>query len=164
MFPERTLFLSSFLVFFAASASADTLAYVVTVNYTNSTSQFGTASTTTGRFSPIGVGISGGLNGLVQGPDGTLLSLSASGNLDAINPATGAISVVAATGLGHNAYTVGALNGTVYATDLQSNLYSVNTSTGLATLIGYTGIPKCPSLTNPNDVSDESLFAYGGKL
>jgi len=52
----------------------------------------------------------------------------------------------------------------VYATDLKSNLYTVNTMTGAASLIGYTGIPQCPSLTNHNDVSDETLFADGGKL
>ncbi len=164
MFTERKLLMLMLFAWFTAGASADPVVYAVTINYNNFTSQFGTANTTAGTFNPIGPAISDSLNGLVQGPNGNLLSLGGSGNLDAINPVTGAASVIGATGLGSNAYTVGELNGTVFATDLQSNLYHVNTTTGLATLIGYTGIPQCPSLTDPNDVSDESLFAYGGKL
>jgi hypothetical protein len=152
------------LALFAASASADTLVYAVNTNYNNFTGQFGTVDLTTGAFNQIGSAIADPLTGLVPGPNGKLLSISASGNLDSVNPATGAISVIGATGLGNLAYNIAELNGTVYATDLQSNLYTVNTTTGAASLIGYTGIPICPSLTNPNDVSDEALFADGGKL
>jgi hypothetical protein len=152
------------LALFAASASADTLVYAVSTNFNNFTGQFGTVNLTTGAFNQIGAAIADPLGGLVAGPNGKLLSISASGNLDSVNPATGAVSVIGATGLGTLAYTTAELNGTVYATDLKSNLYTVNTTTGVASLIGYTGIPVCPSLTNPAEVSDETLFADGGKL
>jgi hypothetical protein len=152
------------LTLFAASASADALVYAVSTNYNNFTGQFGTVDLTTGAFNQIGHAIADPLAGLVPGSNGKILSISASGNLDSVNPATGAVSVIGATGLGNLAYTIAELNGTVYATDLKSNLYTVNTTTGAASLIGYTGIPICPSLTNPNEVSDEALFADGGKL
>jgi hypothetical protein len=146
------------------SASADTSFYVVSTNYNNFTGQFGTLDVTTDTFNQIGPVVSDPLSGLAMGPNGNLLSISASGNLDSIDPATGAVSVIGATGLGGLAYTTAELNGTLYATDLNNNLYSVNTTTGVATLIGPTGIPPCPSLTNPDDVSDETLFASGGNL
>ncbi len=164
MLTQRTLFLLLSLSLFTASASADPLLYVVTINYNNFTGQFGTMDPTTGAFNQIGGVTADPLDGLVQGPNGKLLSLSVSGNLDSINPATGAISVIGATGLGNLAFTTAELNGTVYATDLKNNLYTVSTTTGAATLIGPTGIPPCPSLTNPADVSDEVLFTNGGKL
>jgi hypothetical protein len=159
---QRNLIIS--LTLFAASATPDTLVYAVSTNFNNFTGQFGSVDLATGAFNQIGPAIADPLGGLVPGPNGKLLSISASGNLDSVNPATGAVSVIGATGLGNLAYTIAELNGTVYATDLNSNLYTVNTTTGAASLIGYTGIPICPSLTNPNDVSDETLFADGGKL
>ena len=57
---------------------------------------------------------------LVPGPGGMLLTLTFSGNLDAINPATGVASVVGSTGLGGNGDTIGEVGGTVYATDFNS--------------------------------------------
>jgi hypothetical protein len=162
MHRQRKLIIS--LALFAASASADTFVYAVSTNFNNFTGQFGTVDLTTGAFDQIGPTTSDPLGGLVPGANGKLLSISASGNLDSVNPATGVVSVIGATGLGTLAYTTAELNGTVYATDLKSNLYTVNTTTGVASLIGYTGIPQCPTLTNPADVSDETLFADGGKL
>ncbi len=97
-------------------------------------------------------------------PNGNLLTLTLSGNLDSINPAIGAVSVIGATGLGNLAGVTAKFNGTVYATDLYNNLYRVNTTTGMASLIGPTGIPICPSLISPVEVSDETLFAANGKL
>ena len=168
---QRKLIIS--LMLFTASASADTFVYAVSTNYNNFTGQFGTVDLTTGAFNQIGTTIADPLYGLVPGPNGKLLGISASGNLDSVNPATGAVSVigaisvinkVSAIGVANVAYTTAELNGTVYATDLYGNFYSVNTKTGAATLIGVTGIPICPSLTNSNEVSDEALFTDGGKL
>jgi hypothetical protein len=100
----------------------------------------------------------------VPGSNG-YLGVSESGNLDSVNPATGSISVIGATGLGNLAFDTAELDGTVYETDLSNNLYSINTTTGAATLIGYTGIPPCPSLIDPaDDFGDESLFSAGGNL
>lgn len=112
---------------FAAPASAGPIVYAVSTNYNNFTGQFGTVDLTTGAFNQIGQVIPDPLTGLVPGPDGSLLSISVSGNLDSVNPATGAVSVIGATGLGGLAYDTAELNGTVYATDLNSNLYAVNT-------------------------------------
>ncbi len=89
--------------------------------------------------------------------------------MDSVNPATGAISVIGATGLGPAlataAFATGELNGTVYETDGSNNLYTINTATGTRVkLIGATGLPQCPSVTDPDDIGDEALFAAGGKL
>ena len=168
---QRKLIIS--LTLFAASAGADTLVYAVNANYNNFTGQFATLDLTTGAFNQIGPAVAGPLYGLVPGPTGKLLSVSAAGTLDSVNPATGAISGIGAIsviakvspiGVANVADTIAELNGTVYATDLYDNFYTVNTTTGAASLIGYTGMPICPSLTNPAEVSDETLFADGGKL
>jgi hypothetical protein len=164
VFTQRKLFMVLSIALFTASASASPLVFAVSTNFNNFTGQFGTVDLTTGTFNPIGPVTADPLGGLVPGPNGNLLGISASGNFDSVNPVTGAISVIGATGLGGLAYTITELNGTVYATDLESNLYTVNTTTGAASLIGPTGIPPCPSLTNPADVSDESLFTAAGKL
>jgi hypothetical protein len=121
---------------------------------------------------------------LVQGPSGTLLSLGFDGNLNRINPTTGALSTVGATGLGdcslltspcgsNSANIIGKAGSNLYATDLANNLYSVNPTTGAATLIGATGIPGVPFIPLspvPGDPDgsfyfySESLFDYGGNL
>jgi hypothetical protein len=95
------------------------------------------------RFNQIGAGTSDPLTGLVQGPNGSLLSISAFGNLDSVNPATGAISVIGPRGRA------------VWPTTLRNLMERFMQPTGAATRIGYTGIPQCPSLTNAADVSDE---------
>lgn len=122
MLTQRKLFLLLALVLFAASASADTLVYAVSTNYNNFTGEFGTADLSTGAFNQIGPVTSDPLTGLVSGPNGNLLSVSASGNLDSINPASGAVSVVGAIPVanarGNAPYSIAELNGTVYATDL----------------------------------------------
>jgi MYXO-CTERM domain-containing protein len=163
MFTRQKLFFSLALGLYAASASAGPIVYAVSTNFNTFTGQFGTLNLTTGAFTQIGTSIPDPLSGLVPVSNG-LLGLSASGNLDSVNPATGAVSVIGATGLGNLAGDLVGLNGTVYATDLNSNLYTVNTMTGAATLIGPTGLPPCPFLTNPLEVSDESLFMDGGNL
>jgi hypothetical protein len=162
------LIASAAMILSTVPAIGGPVVYAVSTNYNNFTGQFGTVDLTTGTFNQIGPVTADPLTGLVPGPNGNLLSISASGNLDSVNPGTGAISVIGAVSVvgltGNATYDIAELNGTVYATDLYSNLYTVNTTTGAATLIGYTGIPICPSVTNPDEVSDETLFTAGGKL
>lgn len=156
------------LVLCTASASAGPIVYVVNANFNNFTGQFGTMDLTTGAFNPIGPVTSDPLSSLVPGPNGKLLSVSESGNLDSVNPATGAVSVIGAIPVvaetGNAPYSIAELNGTVYATDLYGNLYTLNTATGASSLVGLTGIPICPSVYDASDVSDETLFTANGNL
>lgn len=156
--PFALLIISLAVVVFTACASADSLVYVVT-----DTQQFGTVDLNTGAFHQIGVNTPEGQADLVAGPNGSLLSLTFSGNLEAINPATGAVSVIGATGLGGSAFDLAEVGAAVYATNLDNNLYSINTVTGAAHLIGPTGMPAAP-LSDPNAVFDESLYGFSGKL
>ena len=161
MLSQRKLIAS--LMLFAASASASPLVYVVTYG-----GQFGTMDAGTGAFTQIGPLTSDPIGGLASGPNGSLLGVSFGGNLESIDPATGAISVIGATGLGPAlataAFATGQLGGTVYETDGSNNLYTINTTTGIASQIGATGLPQCPSVTNPDDIGDESLFGANGEL
>jgi outer membrane protein assembly factor BamB len=155
MFTQRKWIILLALLSLAASAQAGTLVYAVSLF-----GPFGTIDVSTGAFNQIGPTLSDPLGGLVLGPNG-YLGVSISGNLDSINPATGAISIIGATGLGFQADTMTILNGTVYETDLSNNIYTVNTTTGVAQLIGNTGIPPCPP---PPLAGDESLFTANGNL
>jgi hypothetical protein len=179
MILQHTLVLSLGLALSTAAANANPVVYVI-----GDSGQFGTVNLSTGSFAPIGPGVSVGTGGLVPGPGGSLLSLGFNGDLNSINPTTGVLSVVGATGLGdcsfptspcglNSANILGKVGSTVYATDLANNLYSVNSSTGAAKLIGATGIPALPFIphaTVPGDpdgsfyIYDESLFDYAGKL
>jgi hypothetical protein len=162
-------------VLFTAVGSAAPIVYVVNGQ------QFGTLDIGSGAFSAVGPGIPEGTGGLVPGPNGSLFTLTFSGDLDSINPTTGVASLVGATGLADcstpsspcgpkSANTIGNLGGTIYATDFANNLYSVNPSTGHATLIGPTGMPAVtfiPDASNPDgtfDGFDEALFSANGKL
>jgi len=148
-----------------AASTADPMVYVV--NYSQ---EFGTLDLATGAFVQIGQPLPEGSQGLVPGPGGSLLTLTFSGNLEAITPATGGAKVIGPTGLGGNANNLAELGSTVYATDLSNNLYTVNTTTGLATLIGATGMPADEAFTPPSNsdgsinLFDETLFAVGGEL
>ena len=162
----------------AATAHADSV-YVI-----GDGGQFGTITLSTGSFTPIGPGISVGTGGLVRGPGGALLSLGFNGDLNSINPATGPLSAIGATGLGdcslpsspcgsNSANIIGKVGSQLFATDIANNLYSVNPATGAATLIGATGIPALPFIPHaavPGDpdgsfyIYDESLFDYNGSL
>jgi len=152
-------------------ASAGPVVYAVSNNYNDFTGEFGTVDLTTGAFNQIGPTNAVPLIGLVPGPNGNLLSVDqVAGNLDSIDPTTGAMSVVGAFPVvatnepGNAPYSIAELNGTVYATDLYGNLYTLNTTTGASTIVGITGIPLCPSVINPDDVSDETLFTANGEL
>jgi hypothetical protein len=142
--------------------------------------EFGTVDPATGAFHQIGPDIQGS-TGLAAGPNGSLLTLTFSGNLNSINPANGVTTTIGATGLSDcttpaspcgptSANTIGALGSKIYATDLANNLYRVNALTGQAALIGPTGIPAIPFAplsTNPDgtfNAYDEALFGANGKL
>jgi hypothetical protein len=115
------------------------------------------------------------------GRNGSLLTLAFSGDLTAIDPATGLTSVVGPTGLaecltpasvcGPTAInTLAGAGGAIYATDLHNTLYHVDPLTGAATRIGATGIPGVPFTplaTNPDGsfgIYDEALFSAGNAL
>ena len=179
MILRRKLVLALALVLSAAAANADNLVYVI-----GDGGQFGTVNLSTGSFAPIGPGLTVGTGGLVQGSGGNLLSLGFNGDLNSINPSTGALSVIGASGLGDCSFPsspcglnsvniLGKVGSKLYATDLANNLYSVNPTTGAATLIGATGIPGLPFIPHasvPGDpdgsfyIYDEVLFDYGGNL
>jgi PEP-CTERM motif len=179
MILRQKVVLALTLALSTVAAKADTLVYVF-----GDSGQFGTVNLATGSFTPIGPGLTAGTNGLVQGPGNSLLSLGFNGDLNSINPTTGVLSVVGATGLGdcslstspcgsNSANILGKVGSNVYATDLANNLYSLNPTTGVATLIGATGIPGLPFIPHsevPGDpdgsfyVYDESLFDYNGSL
>lgn len=176
---HHKLALSFALALTVTAAHASSLVYTI-----GDSGQFGTVNLSTGSFAPIGPGIPVGMGGLVQGPGGNLLSLGFDGNLYSINPATGGLSTVGATGLGdcstpastcgsNSANIIGSLGSNLYATDFANNLYAVDPTTGAATLIGTTGIPALPFIPHspvPGDpdgsfyVYDEFLFSSGGSL
>jgi hypothetical protein len=157
MLNRQRLIVSLAVTLFAASASADSLVYVVT-----DSNQFGTVDLSTGAFRQIGADTPGQQFNLAPGPSGSLLSVTLSGNLESINVATGATTVTGSTGLG--AFNIGdfaEIGGVLYATDTRNNLYTVNATTGATHLIGPTGIP---AFATPPTLSDESLYGVGGKL
>ena len=175
MFTSQKLLLSLALSALAASTTYGSSVYV------ENGSQFGTVDLDSGAFRSVGPGTPNGVSGLAPGPNGSLLTLSFSGNLEAINPNSGAVAVVGATGLADcslpaspcgptSANTIAALGGKIYATDFQNRLYAVNPLTGAATPIGLTGMPALtfvPLTANPDgslDVYDEALFPADGKL
>ncbi len=160
----------------AVSANAGPIAYVIT-----GSQQIGQMDLATGSFSPSG-SVPATIQYLVPGPNGSLLTMSFDGNLDSINPITGALSVIGPTGFtdcstpliptcGPNSQlSFGSAGGTLYATDFANNFYTVNPVTGSATLVGATGIPAVPFIpasTNPDgsfNFYDENLFGVGGSL
>jgi hypothetical protein len=157
MLTQQKLIVSLVSLLFAASAKAGPLAYVVTLYQ-----QFGTVDVGTGAFQQIGADTPDLLAGLVQGPHGSLLTVSFSGDLESINPANGVTSLVGATGLGDLVGELAQLGGTVYATDILNNLYTIDATTGASTLIGPTGIPAFPF--SPGALFEEGFFGSGGKL
>ena len=169
----------AFLLINAFSCLGDSV-YVLGADLTTGGGLFGTVDLGTGGFHQIGPEIEGS-TGLAPGPNGSLLTLTFSGNLNSINPANGVTTTVGPTGLGDcttpaspcgpmSANTIGALGSMIYATDFANNLYRVNALTGQATLVGPTGIlaiPFVPLTTNPDgtfNAYDEALFGANGKL
>jgi streptogramin lyase len=153
------------LTLLAIPASAAPSVYVVTLSQ-----QFGTVDLDTGAFHPIGDPTPEGQTNLVWGTGGSLLSLTVSGNLVKINPATGDVTVIDATGLGFNAFDLAEVRGKLYLTDFSNNIYTVDPETGAATFLRATGMPPDPTIpfTLNNDgtlnLCDESFYGVNGKL
>ena len=105
MFAQRRWMISLAFLSLGVSAHAGTLVYAVSLF-----GPFGTIDVSTGTFNQIGPALSDPLGGLVFGPNG-YLGVSFSGNLDSLNPATGGVTVIGATGLGNQADTMAILNG-----------------------------------------------------
>jgi MYXO-CTERM domain-containing protein len=177
MMVRQKLLSSLALLLLTTPASAGVLTYVVTGNQ-----QFGAVDLATGAFTQIGPNTPQEEAGLVPGPNGSLLTLTFSGDLDSINPATGLFSLIGATGLADcsnfpvspcgptSANDLAIYKGTIYATDISNNLYTVNPLTAATTLIGPTGIPAVPAIPDSGNSDgtfnafDESLFSAGGNL
>jgi hypothetical protein len=159
----------------AVPVSADPVVYVIA-----DAQGFGEMDLASGSFSPIGP-VPDTIQYLAKGPNGSLLTMSFNGDLDSINPRTGATSVIGPTGFADCSspstpyssncqLSFGAAGGTLYATDFANNFYTINPQTGKATLVGVTGIPALPfvpALTDPDgsfNFYNENLFGLGGKL
>ena len=165
---QSLLAVSVICVLFAASASAGPLVYVVT-----GSQQFGTVDLATGQFQAIGNPTPDAMSNLVWF-HGSLLSLTTTGadvgSLARINPATGAVTDIGATGLGFNAFNLGGVRGNLYLTDFSNNIYSVDPATGIATPIRATGMPPDPNIpfTFNSDgtfnLCDEAFYGIAGKL
>jgi hypothetical protein len=158
------------LTLFKTTASAAPFVYVVTLSQ-----QFGMLDLATGKFQAIGNPTPDFLTNLVWW-HGSLFSLTTPGganppgSLAQINPATGEETIRGQTGLGVNAFDLGAVRGKLYLTDFGGNIYSVDPESGVATPITATGIPADPTipLTFNSDgtfnLCDEGLYSIGGKL
>jgi hypothetical protein len=168
----RLVGLAVAVALFAAPASVAQSVYVV-----NGNNQFGVVNLSSGGFHTIGAAEPEPQASLVWGPNGKLFTVgTVSGNLESINPATGATSTIGSFGLPFfptgisTAFDLAGVNGKLYLTDFSNNLYSVNGSTGAATLIGATGMPPDPHIpftTNPDgtiNFCDEILYGVGGRL
>ncbi len=143
--------------------------------------RLGTVDLSTGAFQQIGPDFPDVSQGLGYAPNGSLLTMGFSANLNSINPVTGVMTTVGPSGLSdcstpsspcgpNSVNTLASFNGQTFATDLQNRLYRVNTSTGAATLIGSTGMPAVPFIPlseNPDgtvNIYDEAFFNASGKL
>ena len=168
----RLVALAVAVALFAAPASVAQSVYVV-----NGNNQFGVVNLSSGGFRTIGAAEPEPQANLVWGPNGSLFTVgTVSGNLESINPATGATSTIGSFGLPFfptgisTAFDLAGVNGKLYLTDFSNNLYSVNANTGAATLIGATGMPPDPHIPftiNPDgtiNLCDEILYGVGVKL
>jgi hypothetical protein len=93
----------------------------------------------------------------------TLYAIDSSGDLDSVNPSTGAATLIGSTGLSLGGdWTLSSNSSTLYFTDFAGgaeNLYTLNTTTGLAILIGPTGGPEYGGL-----MWDGISVLYGGEV
>jgi hypothetical protein len=149
--------------------------------YVSDTLRFGSIDLTTGAYHQIGPDLPDASQGLGYAPNGSLLTIGFSGNVNSINPSTGAMTPVGPSGLSdcstpaspctsNSINVLASFNGQTYVTDFLNRLYSVNTATGAATLIGTTGMPAIPFIPlseNPDgtvNIYDEAFFGANGKL
>ncbi len=168
------------LFLFTGLAFADSV-YVVSASITGN-GVFGTVDLTTGGYKPIGPTEPDGYFGMATGPNGALYSLNYGGQLEQINPVTGAFTRIGATGLQPclvpspacgptSVFSLGSLNGKLFATDFANSIYTVNPSTGAATLLAKnSGIPSSPfvigsqNLDGTFNLADEAIWSASGKL
>ncbi|MBV8895754.1 MAG: hypothetical protein JO051_04520, partial [Acidobacteriaceae bacterium] len=166
---------------FTGFALADSSVYVISAGMTGD-GVFGTVNLATGAYTPIGPTEPYGYFGMATGPNGALYSLNYVGQLDRIDPGTGAYKRVGATGLQPclvpspacgptSVFGLGSIGGKLFATDFANSVYSVNPATGAATLLaknsGLPAAPFIPGIQNPDgtfDLADQAIWAAGGKL
>jgi PEP-CTERM motif len=177
----KTNWMLPLILLFAGAAVADPLAYVVSGGITGN-GVFGTVNLTTGAYSPVGPTEPNGYFGMATGANGDIYSLNYLGQLDRINPQTGAFTNVGATGLQTclipsaacgptSVFGLGSANGKLFATDFTNSIYGVNPATGAATLLaknsGLPPSPFVPGLQNADgtfNLADEAIWGAGGNL
>jgi hypothetical protein len=106
------------------------------VVYLSNTSQLGTLNLSTGAYQQIGPNFPDASEGLGYAANGALLTMGFSGNLNAINPATGVMTTIGPSGLSacppscdsSSVNTLASFDGQIYATDFANRLYRVNHS------------------------------------
>src|SRR5262249_8218204 len=108
IFGVPALIVALALVLSAAPSAVGPFVYVVTFN-----NQFGAVNLATGAFRQIGPSTPEPVDNLVWW-NGSLLTLTISGELLKIDPATGETSDIGATGLGSNALDLGEVRGKLY--------------------------------------------------
>ncbi len=176
----RHKFIVPFAFLFAGVACADSV-YIISAGITGD-GVFGTLDLTSGAYEPIGPTEPAGYFGMATGPNGALYSLNYAGQLDQINPVTGAFTRIGATGLQPclvpspacgptSVFGLGGINGKLFATDFANSIYSVNPATAAATLLAKnSGLPASPFVLgsqNPDgtfNLADEAIWAASGKL
>ncbi|PWU15295.1 MAG: hypothetical protein C5B50_15590 [Verrucomicrobia bacterium] len=119
-----------------ARAAIDPTTYVMA-----SDGRFGSMDLANGRFSQIG-GVLYGPTGLGNLADGTLVTMTGSGDLWRMNTSIGASDMIGSSGISFAAF--GSLSsGALYGIDFFNNdLYSINSRTAAATDLGWTGLPS----------------------
>jgi hypothetical protein len=118
---------------FASNAQADPV-YVSRVF-----SKFGTVDLGTGVYTEIAT-TSTQLNALTFAPNGTLYGLGSDNHIYTVNPASGALTDVGATGTFFALNTLAARSdGALFGEEFTGNLYRLDPQTGMATLVGGSG-------------------------
>ncbi len=118
----------------APGAMGGPIAYVAGVS-----GQWGEVDLSSGLFNSLGT--SGAvLNGMVEMPDGQYLGYDVNNNLDSIDPADGALTLIGSGGVTLDAIAVMS-NGALFGVSRNTaDLYSIDPATGATTLIGATGL------------------------
>jgi hypothetical protein len=168
------------VLLFTGAAFADSV-YVISAGITGN-GVFGTVDLTTGAYNPMGPTEPDGYFGMAAGPNSALYSLNYLGQLDRIDPASGAFSRIGATGLQPclvpspacgptSVFSLGGIDGKLFATDFSNSVYSVNSASGAATLLaknsGLPPAPFVPGSQNPDgtfNLADQAIWSAGGKL
>lgn len=169
-----------FVFLFTGVAFADSV-YVISAGITGN-GVFGTVDLSSGAYNQIGPTEPDGYFGMATGPNNALYSLNYVGQLDQINPVTGAFTRIGATGLQPclipspacgptSVFDLGGSNGRLFATDFANSVYTVNPATGAATLLARnSGLPPAPFIPgsqNPDgtfNLVDQAIWTADGRL